>query len=197
MVPKHLKAKIRHQILFFKEFLEHPTSVGAIIPSSVFLAGKMLGESKSPRHIVELGPGTGAFTSSALKRFPEAKKYWAFEINPTFRMILKQRFPEIIVMENGAEQAVECLKADSGTIDLVISGLPFANIPWRINRKIIDATHEIMREGAIFSTFVYFHTYQLPVLRRMRSYLEVKFSKVEVSLVWYNVPPAFVIKCTR
>jgi len=203
MIPEHLRAKLKHQLLFFKQFVESPLSVGAVIPSSHFLADRMLeGEGEghikaAPAHIVELGPGTGAFTSAALKRFPNVKKYWAFEINPAFREILRHRFPEITIIENGAQHAVECLETAAGSIDLVLSGLPFANIPLALNKEIIAATHAIMKEGATFSTFVYIHTYQLPKLREIRTYLRSKFKTVDVTFVPYNVPPAFVIKCVK
>ncbi|MEJ2094502.1 MAG: rRNA adenine N-6-methyltransferase family protein, partial [Gammaproteobacteria bacterium] len=53
---------------FLIEFIRKPTQVGAISPSSKWLARKMVKNNniKEADTIVELGPGTGVFTSEII-----------------------------------------------------------------------------------------------------------------------------------
>ena len=53
---------------FLKAMLRSPGSVGAIWPSSPFLAKEMVRASalEDAKHVLELGPGTGAFTGEIL-----------------------------------------------------------------------------------------------------------------------------------
>ena len=69
---------------FLGQFITHPTSIGAIWPSSPALAAAML-ESlplESARVVVELGPGTGSFTEFILPRIGPDGAYLAVEKNP-------------------------------------------------------------------------------------------------------------------
>ena len=54
---------------FFLEYLRHPSTIGAVAPSSRWLARKMIEAIRFNRCkcIVEYGPGTGAFTNEKKK----------------------------------------------------------------------------------------------------------------------------------
>ena len=57
---------------------------------------------------------------------------------------------------------------------------------------------ESLRPGGTFATFAYLHALCLPNARRFRKRLESVFTKVELSpVVWMNLPPAFVYRCTK
>ena len=55
---------------FINELVKNENQIGAIAPSSKYLAQKMLAkiDFSTDLNIVELGPGTGVFTSKLLKR---------------------------------------------------------------------------------------------------------------------------------
>ena len=59
-------------ITFMKNFLRHPTQVGAIAPSSPSLVRTMVDwfDWGSARHVVEFGPGTGVFTEAYMGTAP-------------------------------------------------------------------------------------------------------------------------------
>ena len=56
-------------ITFLNEFIKHPKHTGAIAPSSKILAKKMVDviDFNRAKCIVELGPGTGAFTKEIIR----------------------------------------------------------------------------------------------------------------------------------
>ena len=56
------------KINFLREFISQPGSIGAVTPSGKVLASRMLDGISLDRSsvVVELGPGTGAFTADDL-----------------------------------------------------------------------------------------------------------------------------------
>ena len=71
---------------FIYQFFINPRSVGAIWPSSKFLANKMVQgiNFQDAKNIVEFGPGTGAFTEKILERTSSNKTIVLIESNRGF-----------------------------------------------------------------------------------------------------------------
>ena len=71
---------------FINELVKNENQIGAIAPSSKYLAQKMLAkiDFSTDLNIVELGPGTGVFTSKLLKRMSPNSKLLSLELNPYF-----------------------------------------------------------------------------------------------------------------
>ena len=59
--------------VFLSEFIKEFKTVGAITPSSKFLMKKMLSKIDFSKNVflIELGPGTGVFTTEILSRMTE------------------------------------------------------------------------------------------------------------------------------
>ena len=69
--------------MFILEYIKNPKAIGAIAPSSSYLANKMV-ESinfKNAKCIVEYEPGTGVFTEKILSRISEDTIVILIEIN--------------------------------------------------------------------------------------------------------------------
>ena len=71
---------------FLKQFWQEKKMVGAMSPSSKYLAHKMLRniDFKKAKVIIELGPGTGIFTKKILEFMQPDAKLLVFELNDTF-----------------------------------------------------------------------------------------------------------------
>ena len=69
--------------VLFKRFLQHPTQVGALCPSSCALCRAMASEIgvENAGLVVELGPGTGVITRELVRRLPENGKLLAVELD--------------------------------------------------------------------------------------------------------------------
>src|SRR3989338_7901463 len=78
---------------FLRNFWKEKKMVGAMSPSSPFLAKKMLKsiDFKTVRVIVELGPGTGVFTRKMLEQLHPEGVLLVFELNDNFMQLLSNR----------------------------------------------------------------------------------------------------------
>ena len=76
----------RESLLLLRKFLRSPRTVGAVTPSSRALARAMIANLpiNEPASIVELGPGTGAFTGAILDRVGPKARVLAMELEPEF-----------------------------------------------------------------------------------------------------------------
>ena len=77
---------LREHMLLFSRFLRSPRTVGAVTASSRALAEAMVGGSRPDgrSRVVELGPGTGAFTSAIVERLGPDTRFLAIDIDPAF-----------------------------------------------------------------------------------------------------------------
>ena len=184
---------------FLRQFAGNPTEVGAILPSSTWLATAMMRdlEMSTMKLVVEYGPGTGAFTKRLKRRLPADVHYVAFEPNIAFQQHLKVLYPDMDVVLDYAENVGSHLGEQRGQVDLVISGLPFSMMPWAIVEKTMRETYDNLRPGGHFRTFVYHHTMPLPKIRRMMKMLARDYSQVTIDSSLRNVPPAKVIRCIK
>ncbi|MEU0792360.1 methyltransferase domain-containing protein [Amycolatopsis sp. NPDC005961] len=174
-----------------REFLRHPMLTGAIAPSSPRLAETMtagLGLERAAR-VVELGPGTGVFTEAVLALLRPEARLTAYEINPRFAASLRKRFPQADVVTASAEHL------DAGDLDVVVSGLPWTAMTADRRHRILDAVTAALAPNGRFTTFAYAHTAWTPPARRFAASLRSRFAVVErTSVVWGNLPPAFVYR---
>jgi phosphatidylethanolamine/phosphatidyl-N-methylethanolamine N-methyltransferase len=183
-----MPSRMSDALTFLKNFLRHPTQVGAIAPSSSALARTMVDwfDWNQIRNVVEFGPGTGVFTELIEeKRHPDCK-FFAIERSPELAAATRARCPEI------------CRDQSMDRIEAIICGLPWASFPQTLQDEIIDAMMTMLVPGGKFATFAYWQGVVLPAGIRFSRSLSRRFSSVEKSpTVWRNLPPAFVYRCTR
>ncbi len=183
---------------FLGEFVREPLKVGAILPSSKALS-RVVVESCRIRPadtVVELGPGTGAFTGLILKRLGQRGRLLAVELNETHADILRRRFPKCEVIQDSAERLTTHL--DGELADCIVSGLAWGSMHPRLQNQIFRAILKSLKPGGQFVAFAYVHAAWFPTSRRFRQRLERHFKQVETTpIVWRNLPPAFVFRCLR
>lgn len=186
---------------FLREFIRRPGRTGAIAPSSRWLAQQMVesGDLGAADTVVELGPGTGSFTSAILEAVGPSTTFFALEVNDEFAARLRQRFPDIAVHNDSAEKLPHYLgQHGKSAVDCVLSGLPWASLPMAVQDAVMSSVAESLRPGGTFATFAYLHALCLPNARKFRHRLGGLFTKVDRSpIVWRNLPPAFVWRCTK
>jgi phospholipid N-methyltransferase len=189
------------RIRFLGAFLRRPTSVGALAPSSPHLARAMVNGRgiEDCSTVVELGPGTGAFTKLILNTIGNKTTFFALELDPGLTRNLKRRFPGLVVYNESAEKIPEYLaRHGRGKADYIVSGLPWASLPLDVQDRIFRAVLDSLDPGGVIVTFGYVHARWFPNAQRFRCRLERSFKKVELSrVVWRNIPPAFIYRCTR
>jgi phosphatidylethanolamine/phosphatidyl-N-methylethanolamine N-methyltransferase len=186
---------------FLAAFVKRPFDTGSITPSSDQLAAAMVEGMGIPEAdtVVELGPGTGVFTRAILAQLKPGARLFCFEINPEMAEALRHNFPTVTVVNDSVENLPRHLKeAGRDATDAAISGLPWAAFSPERQQCLLDAAVASLRPGGRFATFAYSHAAWTPPARRFRELLDSRFSEVcTSSVVWRNVPPAFVYRCRK
>jgi phosphatidylethanolamine/phosphatidyl-N-methylethanolamine N-methyltransferase len=192
---------VRDHIRILGEFVRQPVHTGTVAPSSPWLAERLvenmgLAEAET---VVELGPGTGPFTRLIAQRARPDAVVLALELNPRLAAELVGQFAQIEIVNDSAERLPDHLRARGRThADCILSGLPFAAFTQDLQRRLLDAILESLPTGGRFATFAYVHAAWLPPGQRFRRLLQSRFSRVtRSSIVWRNLPPAFVYRCEK
>lgn len=183
-------------LTFFKGFINAPSEVGSILPSSKDLANAVAdaGKVRQANVVVELGPGTGAITQAIIERLAPDATFFAMETNPDFVKVLARRFPQVRVINDSAENthhylAEFCLDG----CDSVVSGLPWASFDPELQDALLDSVCRSLKPGGRFVTYSYLTSPLTPKGRRFRRKLRNTFRiSGKTPPIWANVPPAFV-----
>jgi phospholipid N-methyltransferase len=195
-----VRSRLIECLRFLREFARDPRATGAIAPSSPVLAEAMVRDMglESARRVVELGAGTGAFTSLIARRLPHSARFMAMELNPRLAAALRRSFRgEVDVVCDSAVKLCRHLGRRSvGGVDAIVSSLPWVCFTTEQQRAILHEIRRALRPGGRFSTFAYAHAAWLPSGLKFRRELRQVFDQNEVlPIVWRNLPPAFIYRC--
>ena len=189
------------RIELFKHFVKNPGEIGAICPSSPFLAETIVSDIslENASTIVEIGPGTGVFTKAIIRKKRDDANFFVIELNEGLYNQFQKRFPGISAHNNCASELSEIMKKENVTsIDVVISGLPWASFPETLQNDILGSVFESLSPGGTFATFAYLQGFLMKGAHRFKKLLKTKFDQVDTSrVVWRNLPPAFVYRCRK
>lgn len=176
---------------FFGEYIRHPFTIGAVAPSSHFLAKKMVKDIdfQTCDCIIEYGPGTGVFTRELLRRKNRKTPLLLIEQNEKFYRNLKKRYGKnhTVTIYHGSAEDVEKFLAKHGKPKncCVVSGLPFASLPKPVTDAILKATKRVIGREGKFITFQY---------TLFKKHVFTKYFKiVNCQYELRNLPPAFVL----
>lgn len=179
--------------LFFVRFLKNPLKIGAVFPSSRFLATRMIEKInfKTAKVIIEYGPGTGVFTKELLKHQQKETLVVLIESDPYFYQKLVEKYSgkkNIIVIHSSAENVEQILKDLQITqVDYIISGLPFASLPKSVTQTILEKTKRVLKTDGYFITF----QYTLYKLADFKKY----FPSISLKKEYRNLPSAYILSC--
>ena len=188
---------------FLRKFLRDPQQIASIWPSSRHLARWMVdGITVSPGDaILELGPGTGPFTTAidALLRGTQGVQYLGIERDPEFVELLRRKHPQReLVLADAGDLGVELALRPWLRPVAVISGLPLVSMPIPTVDRLLDAVLHALPTGGHFRTFSYLHTVVNPASWRLRRTLAERFGELRVTgPVLRNLPPALVFAARK
>ncbi len=187
---------------FVREFVRDPLHTASVAPSSPALAAAMtlpLPAAGEPV-VVELGPGTGAFTRAIQERTGGRARHVAVELNPGWAQLLQRRYPQVDVVRADVRELPRLL-AERGIprVDAVVSGLPWvAYAPGPDGRGLHAVIVDALAPAGVFTQFGYSWTRWAPPARRQLADLRAHFAEVATSrTVWRNLPPAVVYTASR
>lgn len=179
---------------FRKQFWKDKKMVGAMVPSSKYLASKMLEnvDFTKVKTIVELGPGTGVFTDEIIEHLTPDAQLFVFELNDNFFNALEERIKDerVHIIHDSAEHInVHLAKHDLENVDVVISSLPLAVFSPDLRQSVLDASYDILKDSGKYIQFQY--------SLQARKMLKARYPKVNISFTPLNFPPAFVYTCKK
>jgi phosphatidylethanolamine/phosphatidyl-N-methylethanolamine N-methyltransferase len=179
-------------------------TVGAIAPSSRYLAQAMLGPLPlaTARVVVEVGPGTGAMTNTLLNLIPLDATLLAFEISSRFSRYLKTTIsdPRLVIINASAETLQkEVGRLGCERVDAAVSSLALGLMSDSKRRAFLGGLASLLGEAGVFTQYQYVHRLQMKN-RRIRKFplaplLQAYFRSVQRRTIWRNLPPAFVFAC--
>ena len=185
---------------FFREFISNWQTTGAVAPSSEGLARRMMKAARvaEAQCLLELGPGTGAFTRQIQKTLPQAARYLGLDMNPAFIASLRGQFP-MLRFEQAAAQDFDYESFLSGAgFDAIVCGLPWTAFPETLQTAILERAFAVLKPGGIFATFAYTGFHRLPRGQKFCELLTSRCSRLETTTtVWRNIPPAFVYVASK
>ncbi len=178
------------RLLFWRQYITSPFSIGAVAPSSVRLAKRMVRElSPGTGLVLELGPGTGVFTRALLAHGVAPENLLLVEFNASFAAHLRQSIPGVTVVTDDAGALSRILQSyGHSSLAHIISGLPFRSLKPQQRQQIATAIGQVLQPGGVLVQF----TYSLrPPIATVDAKAAGLFGKRK-SLVLSNLPPAFV-----
>lgn len=179
---------------FLREWLSDPLRVAAIVPSGRALAEMMtrdLDAASAP--VIELGPGTGAFTDALLKRGIPEDRLALIETGSNFVNLLRLRLPRATVLAIDATQLRKVILFDGEPAGAVVSGLPVLAMPPRAVMLIVYGAFVHLRPGGAMYQFTYGPV--CPVKRQILDRLGLESKRIGGTMI--NLPPASVYRITR
>lgn len=174
-----------------RQYLKDIRGVGAVAPSSKYLAKKMLADIDftKAKLILEYGPGTGVLTKEIVKRKRSDAIVISIEFNAKFHgdLVAKIVKDDTINIVHGSAEEVRAIMKQHGVqgeVDLVVSGLPFASLPKQMSENIMTETKKVLKKNGAFVTFQY-----TPF---KKAFLLNYFDKLVITKEFRNIPPAYV-----
>jgi phospholipid N-methyltransferase len=182
---------VQEKFLLLHKFLRSPAKIGSVMPSSKFLAKKMI-ESvpwNEVESIAELGSGTGAITKYIQSATDANTKVLLFETDPYMQRKLVRQYPKFLCYTDSCDLQYAMHKEEIKQLDCVISGLPFFNFPQAMRDKLLEQIIVSLKEKGLFIAFQY--------SQQMKMQFSEHFDIEEIKFVPINIPPAFVYVCRK
>lgn len=145
---------------FLSRFIENPTTVGSVLPSSQSLAEKIVrhipennNQAEQGKHYLEIGPGTGSFTSEIVKRLSSDDELDVVEIDPIFCEILKKKYASYNNVHVHCKSITDW--SPEYKYDAIISGLPLNAFTPDEVQIFIDTFKKLAKDEGTVSYFEY------------------------------------------
>jgi len=195
---------------FYRQFRQQYHTTGSILPSSKALARAMtrpMRQARSPRRILEVGPGTGAVTAEIVRQLRPGDQFDIVEINADFVAFLGQRFSEEPDFQRRSAESriIHAPLQDvpgEQVYDFMISGLPLNNFSLALVEDIYKSYERLLKPTGTLTSFEYVWIREMKMpfvaasererLTLLTGYLQEKIRRYQIDeeIVLLNVPPA-------
>lgn len=186
---------------FLRQFVANPFTVGAVCSSSPKLSDEIVNYANVSESnvVVELGPGTGAFTKKITETISPNSTFFTIENNAVFANKMHRNFPNVTTYVDCASNIKEYLaKYGISRCDTIISGIPWTSFKEDYQREMISEIVNVLSTNGQFFTIAYAYSRLVPSGIKFKKLLSEYFSEIEISrLIWLNIPPVYVYCCMK
>lgn len=195
--------------------IPHPSSTGFISPAGGPSSGggtyEIVSSEDKPKRILEVGAGTGRFTSCILPKMRRGDSLVIYEPNPRFMEYLRDQIrAHPAHLDLDIELRMEFFPgvgpiSRHGHFNYGVCGLPFNSFPIEITRHIMDAFVRVFSPGGILSYFEYCGLREFRMFLSLKEETRANYRSIESHLSEYhrryrisrsfvagNIPPAWV-----
>lgn len=185
---------MKDSLFFLRQWAIAPLRTAAVAPSGRALAKLMTKDiTAATGPVIELGPGTGVFTSALRNRGVAEHNITLVELNPHFAKLLKRRFPAACVLQMSAADLAASPALREGAAGAVLSGLGLLSMPTRQVIKIMQGAFRCLGSVGAFYQFTYGP--RCPISDDVLNFLGLQAEKIGGT--FFNLPPASVYRITR
>lgn len=201
-------------LVFLKQVFRHQRQIGAVLPSSSFLAREMVRgvrEDGGRKRVLEVGAGTGTITRQILPLLAGGDELQIVEMDPVFVEHLEERVLEPYRVDHpGRAVTSHCRRIEEaeldGGFDHIVCSLPFNGMKPEAVRSIFRHLLALLAEGGELSYFAYWGQdwIRAPLIgrngrRRLRAIRAIRGSlrrryHGQRRLVLWNILPAHAVR---
>jgi len=188
--PSNSIRAVRDVGRFAMAAIRSPKAVGAVIPSSGWSAKAMVSASKPNREtkLLELGAGTGVFTRAFMSAGVQQQNMTILELDEHLLKPLQIIAPDANVVAADAFSEVPKWVEEGHRYDIVVSAIPFLNLPKDKSLAMRDCLAKSLDQGGCIVQITYGNNSPIPLeqpgLTALRGY--------KTHRIWRNVPPCTI-----
>lgn len=159
------RVSIQHSLKFIREYVSHPTTVGAVAPSSPALARALcepFRRFRRPARVLEVGAGTGAVTRYLGQILGPEDELDICELQPRLADVLRRdvlRQPQFDKpVKEGRVRLLVMPVQDIGVknhYDFIISGLPLTVFGLEDVQDVFSSFRKYLKRNGVLSYFEY------------------------------------------
>lgn len=188
---RSLRQTLSTSMVFIREWVRSPRSMGMVCPSSTSLARAMAVGVPKDRGglVVELGAGTGKVTLELLRRGVNPRNLVVVEQSSRMVQLLRRRFPTLTIVQGDASSLSTYLPKGR-QVDCIVSSLPLISLKEDVRTALIEEMYTSLADGGVLIQYTYSWS-------GSNGFLKNTFRFVDSRKVWNNVPPARVFRFVR
>jgi len=154
---------LQETFFFLSQLSQGFDHIGALMPTSRQAAKAMAAEAlrqKSPKQILEVGPGTGPITTELVRHLKAEDRLVLCEVNEDFVKYLRRRFetePELKRVRHQVEIIHNSVTEMGGEqcFDYIISAVPFTRLPAELAEQIFETYRRLLKPGGTLTFLEY------------------------------------------
>lgn len=186
---KEVFSGVRESWIFIREFIQSPSSVGSICPSSRFLAGALIGMIPAGEGlIVDLGAGSGIVSEALVRSGIAPDRIMPLEISNSFCGAFTKRCPDVplVVGDACALESIIATHYGSRPVCAIVSSLPIRVLHTSVQKKIMAQIRQVLAtRGGVYVQYTYAWWRKYPL-----STYDLR--PQAACIVMRNIPPAKV-----